>query len=414
MDVSVVGLGYVGSTVAGCLAQPGRHVIGYDPAILTNDALLEAPVVRSEAGLRERIAAGLTAGTLHVARDTREAVTQSRVTMLCVGTPLQPDGKLLLDQLELAARQVGEALQKANGYHLVVVRSTVPPGTTRQIVAETITRASGRRISQSDLGLAFQPEFLREGTAVQDFFNPPMTVFGTLNWDRKPLDFLRELYRAVDAPLYQMSPEGAEMVKLVSNAFHALKVAFANEVGHLCLAHGIDSSDVMDVFIRDNKLNASPAYLRPGFAFGGPCLPKDLSALVALADALDLPLLKNISASNEAQIERAVTAIAQTGSKRVGIVGITHKRGTGDLRGSPALMLIDRLLAQNYQVTAFDPAVTRAAHPLVVESLEALAAASDVLVLVEGHYEDIKPVVGERPVIELTPFDGDTGAIRIV
>ncbi|CAG0948020.1 GDP-mannose 6-dehydrogenase [Anaerolineae bacterium] len=401
MNISILGLGYVGATMFGCLSEMGHRVVGFDPAIHSMDDLLNSRAARSEQQLRELIEHGIDIGSC-IAGNVETAIRQSDVTFICVGTPLQPNGGLSDAQVETVAYQIGKVLRGKPGSHIVVLRSTVMPGTTRAI--ERIIRTVSGRESPDELGVAFQPEFLREGSAVADFFRPALLVFGVSDYERVA-PILESLYLGVEQRPFYLHPDEAEMLKLACNAFHALKVSFANEVGAICNANGINAGDVFDVFVQDLQLNISPAYLRPGFAYGGPCLPKDLAALAKFGGDLDLPLLRNVSVSNAAQIERAVRAVAHTNAKRVGIIGgIAHKHGTGDLRGSPALTLATRLLAEGYRVAAYDDSISRDDCSLCVESFDQLAKQSDVFIRLTRHAdEELARVVGKRAVIDLAP-----------
>lgn len=410
MNVSIFGLGYVGATLAGCLARSGHTIWGVDPAYADATALLNSRAVRNETDLRDYIESGLASDRLAIG-SAANAIEQTQVTFVCVGTPPDQLDGIELAQLEIALGDIGRALREkdkggpARVPHLVVVRSTVFPGTTRTRLTPILERESGRRVNDRDgsLTLLFQPEFLREGSACSDFFAPPFTVLGWANGiDLVALDLLKPVYVDVDGVWLPMTLEGAEMLKLVCNTWHALKVAFANEIGAVCRAHHVNGAEVMDVFVHDTKLNLSPAYLRPGFAFGGPCLPKDLAALLALARRVpNLPLLSSLPASNVEHLERIIGELASQYplAKRVGVVGLAHKPGTGDLRGSPAVMLVNRLRRNGYAVWGYDESVTPTDYPLAQASLAELAAQVDVLIVTHEYYAPAARAQG-RPVIE--------------
>lgn len=356
MKVAVFGLGYVGSVSAACLARQGHTVVGVD----TNESKVgdvnqgRAPVL--EPGLGELITAETVAGRLSATTDAAFAVGASDVSMICVGTPSAPNGSLSLDAVRRVARSIGAALS-ADRRHTVVVRSTVLPGTTEHVVVPELEGASGLRAG-TGFGVGVNPEFLREGVAVADFGDPPKTVIGQL--DDASGDDVEALYEGLDAPRFRTPLHVAEMVKYADNAFHALKIAFANEIGTFCRAVGVDSHEVMDVFLADRRLNISEAYLRPGFAFGGSCLPKDLRAVVHAARRADLalPLLESILPSNEEHLKRTVDVILALGRKRVGLLGLAFKPGIDDLRESPLVELAETLIGKGYDLRIHDSAVS--------------------------------------------------------
>src|SRR5438552_1456121 len=291
-----------------------------------------SPIV--EARLDELVCESHKAGRLRATTDAKAAVLQTEISFLCVGTPSQRNGKLDLSGVERVCEQIGEALREKKGFHWVVLRSTVLPGTTETLVVPALERASGKRASV-DFGVCFHPEFLREGSAITDFLEPPFTVIGTCANADAPI--LRELYGWAPGNIFETSATTAEMVKYVSNAYHAVKVGFANEIGTLCREMHVDTQAVTEIFLSDTRLNVSPAYLRPGFAFGGSCLPKDLRAITYRAKELDLqlPLLEALMPSNVAHIERAVEIVLRTNKRKIGVLGLSFKPGTDDLRESP-------------------------------------------------------------------------------
>ena len=360
MRVSIFGLGYVGAVSAACLAKEGHTVVGVDidPYKLNLIRQGKAPIV--EANLEPYLKQAVESGRLTVTDDATEAVHSTEISLLCVGTPSRENGDLRTDYLERVARQIGEALITNPEYHIVVIRSTILPGTAEEVVLPILEAASGKRVNKH-FGLAVNPEFLREGTAIADFYDPPFTVVGARR--EEDAETVAALYESVKAPLFLVSIRTAEMIKYACNAFHALKVTFANELGMLCKAEGIDSHEVMRIFCADTKLNISCKYLTPGFAFGGSCLPKDLRALTyrARANDLELPMLEAILPSNRRQIEWVVRRIVQMRKRKVGLFGLSFKPGTDDLRESPLVELAEQLIGKGYRLLIHDPNVSYAA-----------------------------------------------------
>ncbi len=353
LKISIFGLGYVGAVSAGCLANEGHDVIGVDP-VQTKIELINngrSPII--EAQIDEIIASNARAGRLRATHDQTEAIQETELSFVCVGTPSQPNGNLDLRYIRRICEQIGQALKDKATRHTVVIRSTVLPGTMHGIVIPVLEEFSGKKAGV-DFGLCHNPEFLREGSAVKDFNSPPKTVIGEL--DKSSGDILATLYRKIDAPLIRTDLETAEMVKYVDNCWHALKIGFANEIGNLCKAFAIDSHKVMDIFSQDKKLNISPAYLLPGFAFGGSCLPKDLRALAYKAKIhdLDLPILSSILPSNEMQVTRGLQLIMEKGHRRIGVLGFSFKAGTDDLRESPVIEVIERLIGKGFDLRIYD------------------------------------------------------------
>ena len=353
MKISVLGLGYVGTVVAGCLARAGHEVIGIDTELrkveLVNAG--KSPIIEKEIG--QIIAQQVEAGRLSASTEVTVAVQQSDLILVCVGTPSRSNGDIDLRHVRRVCEQIGAALRTHSGAPVVVVRSTLLPGTMRELVIPTLEASSGRQAG-SDFGVCVNPEFLREGTAVHDYLNPPKTVIGELT--RASGNLLASLYAGLPAPLIRTDIDTAEMVKYADNAWHAVKVGFANEIGNLCKAVQVDSHRVMEIFCQDIKLNLSSYYLRPGFAFGGSCLPKDLRALLHKAKSLDvsLPILSAVLPSNELQIERAVQTVIDHGSRKVGILGFSFKAGSDDLRNSPVVELTERLLGKGFELRIYD------------------------------------------------------------
>ena len=353
LSISVFGMGYVGSVSAACFAHVGHKVTGVDvsPAKVEMMAAGRSPII--EARMSELVEEGHRSGMLHATTDAAEAVRNSEISFVCVGTPSLRSGKLDLGYVERVVHEIGIALQKKNSYHVIVLRSTVLPGTTESLVIPTLEKASGRRAG-IDFAVCYNPEFMREGTAVADFLQPPYTVLGAQ--EPKHLILARQLYSTISSPVFETSIAVAEMVKYVCNAFHAVKIGFANEVGSLCKSLGVDAEAVTKIYTADTKLNISPAYLSPGFAFGGSCLPKDLRALGHRAKELDLalPLLESVLPSNAQHIDRAVEAVLRTNKRKIAFLGLSFKPGTDDLRESPQVQMIKRLLGEGCQVRVWD------------------------------------------------------------
>jgi GDP-mannose 6-dehydrogenase len=316
-----------------------------------------SPII--EAGLDELLAAGLAAGRVRATTDTAAAIRDTEISFICVGTPSQPNGSLDLGYVQRVCEQIGAALAAKDAFHVIVARSTMLPGSTEEVVVPALESRSGKRNGR-DFAVCFNPEFLREGTSIADFHDPPFTVIGSD--DARAIDAVRGLYARVDAPVVTVSIKVAEMVKYACNAFHGLKVSFANEIGNLCKQQGIDSHAVMDLFCRDQKLNLSPYYLKPGFAFGGSCLPKDVRALLYHGRQLDTrtPILEAILPSNERQIDIAYQMVRRTGLRRIGVLGFSFKAGTDDLRESPMVALIEMLIGKGYEVVVYDRNVSLA------------------------------------------------------
>ncbi len=355
--VSIFGMGYVGSVSAACLADAGSNVVGVDLNRLKLDAINagRSPIV--EDGLDELMARGVADGRVRAISDAREGVHLTDVSLICVGTPSNANGSLDLTAVERVAESIGRALADKASYHVVVVRSTMLPGSTEELVIPLLEKFSNKRAGV-DFGVCYNPEFLREGSSIRDFARPPFTIIG--GPDIAANDLLAGLYAGVEAPVIATSYRLAEMLKYTSNAYHALKIVFANEIGALCKEQGIDSHQLMDLFCRDTKLNISSAYLRPGYAFGGSCLPKDLRAVLHHARRLDLdlPVLEAILSSNDRQVQAAYEMIRGTGKKRVGVLGLSFKAGTDDLRESPIVTLVERLIGRGYDVTVYDRSVS--------------------------------------------------------
>jgi GDP-mannose 6-dehydrogenase len=355
--ISVFGLGYVGSVTAACLAHQGNKVIGVDTNPDKPDALESGRSPIIEARMDELVAEGQRACRLHGTTDPKLAVRDSEISFVCVGTPSLRNGKLDLRHVKHVCHEIGQGLRHKDTFHSVVLRSTLLPGTTESLAIPTLEAASGKRAG-IDFAVCYNPEFMREGTAVADFFEPPYTILGAS--DPEHVKPLRNLYGWVKGQVFETPLVVAEMVKYVSNAFHALKVGFANEIGTLSKHLGVDARAVTEIFTSDIRLNISPAYLTPGFAFGGSCLPKDLRAMTYCSKELDLrlPLLTAILPSNAEHLERAVEAVLRTGCNRVALLGLSFKAGTDDLRESPQVQLAKRLLGEGRQLRVWDEQVS--------------------------------------------------------
>ena len=353
MRVSVFGLGYVGTVSAGCLARLGHEVIGVDPVLAKTDLINSgrSPVIEAE--IDEIIQTSVREGRLRAVQDTAKAIQQTDLSFVCVGTPSLVNGNLDLRYIRHVCEEIGRALRNKTDRHVVVIRSTVLPGSMRRIVIPLLEETSGKRAG-TDFSICHNPEFLREGTAVKDFDAPPKTVIG--EFDRCSGEVLAALYQHLDAPLIRTTLETSEMVKYTDNCWHALKIGFANEIGNLAKAVGVDAHEMMGIFCQDRKLNISPAYLKPGFAFGGSCLPKDLRALSYQAKMhdLQLPILSSILPSNEMQVARGLQLVIDKGHLRVGILGFSFKAGTDDLRESPVIEVIERLAGKGFDLRIYD------------------------------------------------------------
>ncbi|TNF35049.1 MAG: nucleotide sugar dehydrogenase, partial [Gammaproteobacteria bacterium] len=356
MKVSVFGLGYVGAVTSACLASQGHTVIGVDvhAGKVADLNAGRSPII--EAGLDELMAAGVRDGRLSATTDTAQAIMATETSLVCVGTPSAANGSLNLAHVQSVCQQIGDVLKQKTDWHLVVLRSTVLPGTILDVVKPLLEQHSGKRAG-IDFGLCNNPEFLRESTAIDDYFNPPKTVVGAD--DERSADVLMRLYEPLPGPKIRTSLAVAEMVKYADNNWHALKISFANEIGRLAKALAIDSHEVMDIFCQDRRLNISPAYLKPGFSFGGSCLPKDVRALTYRARSLDVetPVLNAILPSNRLPLQDALDTVLSLGKRKVSVLGFAFKPGTDDLRESPVVELIEQMLGKGCQVRVWDPCV---------------------------------------------------------
>ena len=359
LRISIFGLGYVGTVSAACLANEGHQIVGVDPVQSKIDLINtgRSPIIESD--IDERIVSAVRSGSLRATNDVSLAINETEVSFVCVGTPSQRNGNLDLTYIKRVCEEIGQVLKYKAARHVIVIRSTVVPGTMHEIVIPILEASSGKRAGV-DWGICHNPEFLREGSAVKDFYFPPKTVVGEL--DQSSGDLVAKLYRELDAPLIRTDLGTAEMVKYVDNSWHALKIGFANEIGSLCQSFSIDAHEVMKIFCQDHKLNISPTYLSPGFAFGGSCLPKDLRALAYQAKVRDLevPIIASILPSNALQVTRGVQLIVEKGHTRVGVLGFSFKAGTDDLRESPVIEVIERLIGKGYDLRIYDQNVNLA------------------------------------------------------
>jgi GDP-mannose 6-dehydrogenase len=409
MRVSIFGLGYVGCVSAACLAKAGHDVVGVDVNTEKVDIVNAGRSPVMETDLDAIIAAAVGDGRLRAVTSAEDAVAETELSLVCVGTPSNANSSLNLDYVARVCESIGAAVAKKKAPHAVCVRSTMVPGSTAEVVVPALEKGLGGPLA-GRVDVAVNPEFLREGSAVHDFFHPPKTVVGA--GDPAVADRILSLYDGITAPVVKTSVETAEMVKYTDNVFHALKIAFANEVGTVCKAVGVDSHEVMGIFTEDRKLNISPAYLKPGFAFGGSCLPKDLRAILYRGRTLDLdlPLLSSILPSNDVQLDRAVQMVLAQGKKRLAFLGMSFKPGTDDLRESPLVRLIEVCIGKGYDLRIFDRNVSLArlvgANKTYIETeiphisallsndLDEVLAFGEVLVV--GHKSDEFAAVVQR------------------
>jgi GDP-mannose 6-dehydrogenase len=431
-SISVFGLGYVGCVSAACFAKEGHAVTGVDVNPAKVDMINAGKATIVEAGIGELVAEMAQSGRLRATTSVEEAVRDTAVSLVCVGTPSRANGSLDLSYVERVSEQIGAALRNKPGRHVVVIRSTVLPGTIHDVVVPALERTSGKKAG-TDFGVCGNPEFLREGTSIRDFYDPPFTLVGAD--DPETGKVVAALYQGIEAPVHIIPVRTAEMVKYSCNCFHGLKVAFANEIGNICKAVGVDSHEVMRIFCEDRKLNISPYYLRPGYAFGGSCLPKDLRATVYNARAHDVPVpvLEATLESYRLQIEKAFNMVMATGKKRVGVLGLSFKAGTDDLRESPMVSLIERLIGKGTQLAIYDPYVTSSrlmgANREYIEreiphiwelmrgSIREVLDASDAVIIgnsagefreIQGHLRTDQPVVDLVRAFGPRTSDGDS------
>jgi GDP-mannose 6-dehydrogenase len=422
LQISVFGLGYVGSVSLACLAQSGHVIIGVDISQSKVDLINrgESPIIEKDMG--RIIKAQRQKGKISATADVKSAILQTEVSFICVGTPSTKQGHLNLDGIFGVARDIAGALARKRGFHVVVIRSTVLPGTNQKIT-ELIERTSNKK-SGKDFTVVSNPEFLREGTAVQDFDNPPYTLIGTA--DARGMESMKRVYKYIDAPLVQVDTKIAELIKYVNNSFHALKICFANEIGSICKALDIDSHRLMEAFCLDTKLNISPSYLKPGFAYGGSCLPKDLGALCAIAHDhyLKCPVLENIESSNENHKNRVLEDIVGFGKQKIGFLGLSFKEGTDDLRSSPIVDILEKLLGKGFDIKIFDRSVSLAKlvggnkdyimqripfiSRFLADDISEVISQSDVIVIVNkenGFRGALGKIAKDKAVLDLVNLD---------
>lgn len=417
MKISIFGLGYVGCVGAACLAKLGHHIIGTDVSENKVKLMNQGRPTIIEAEINELIKEGHDKGLIESTMDYHYAVHNSEISFIVVGTPSSKEGHLNLSYIYKVAHQIGEALKDKDEFHIIAIRSTVLPG-TNQKVGEIVAEASGKERGK-DFTIVSNPEFLREGTAVQDYMNPPLTLVGTdSEYAEKKF---REIYADIPGEFISTDIKVAEMMKYVNNTFHALKIVFGNEVGNICKALDIDSHKVMEIFCKDKQLNISPYYFKPGFAYGGSCLPKDSKALRTLAHDLyvDVPVLNAIDPSNEIQKKIAVDIIKSKGRRKVGILGLSFKAGTDDLRNSPIVDVAEALHGKGYEIHIYDKNVrvslltgTNAdfiasklphLHEIITDDLDAVCSECDVLVITnkEKEFSDVPVRYPHKCIVDL-------------
>lgn len=416
MNISIFGLGYVGCVGIGCLSSQGHKMIGVDVSDVKVNLINSGKPTIVEKDIDELIKKGFDEGRISATLNYKQAVLNTDISFICVGTPSAENGHLNLNFIYQTAKEIGESLKDKNGFHIVVIRSTVFPGTNAKI-SEIIENESGKH-RNVDFAVVSNPEFLREGTAVNDYLNPPLTVLGSTC--PKAIDVMKELYAPMNAPIEVVSIEVAEMIKYVNNSYHALKVVFANEVGQICKKLGIDSHEVMRIFCMDKQLNISPYYFKPGFAYGGSCLPKDLKGLKTLAHDLylDTPVLASIDESNQNHIQFAIKQIENSGKHKIGILGLSFKAGTDDMRNSPIVNIIEHLHGKGYEIKIYDKNVSISRligknksvimeklphlNSLLCDNLDEVTDWAEMLVIStkEDSFKQLKPKAGQ-PVFDL-------------
>lgn len=356
MNISIFGLGYVGCVGMGCLAAKGHNVVGVDVSEEKIRLINDGKPTIVEKDIDVLIENARRQGVVKATNDYVSAVMESDISFLCVGTPSAPNGHLNLDYIMQTAREIGDALRRKDTFHVVVIRSTVFPGTNAK-VSSLIEELSGKK-RNVDFAVVSNPEFLREGTAVKDYLNPPLTVLGSES--EEAIGILKKLYETTEAPIEVVDIEVAEMIKYVNNSYHALKVVFGNEIGRICKSLNIDSHEVMRLFCMDRQLNISPYYFMPGFAYGGSCLPKDLKGLKTLAHDLylDTPVLNAIDESNQIHLQSVISYIENVGKRKIGVLGLSFKSGTDDMRNSPVVNVIEHFHGKGYEIRIYDKNVS--------------------------------------------------------
>ncbi len=416
MRISVFGMGYVGCVSAACLADRGHDIVAVESNPIKVNMINEARSPVIETGLDELISKAVNAGRLRATSDWARAIQDTELAIICVGTPSQPNGNIDLTCVARVCEQIGQALASKQEYFTVVVRSTVMPGAVEGTVIPALEERSNKKAG-IDFGICMNPEFLREGTSISDFYNPPKTVIG--EFDVRSGNTVASLYRQFPGPLIRTQLRVAEMVKYADNAFHALKICFANEIGNIAQAMGIDSHLVMEIFCLDTKLNLSPYYLKPGFAFGGSCLPKDLRCLSYQAKIRDIavPVLNAIPESNQQQIRKVIKKLISCKGKALGFLGLSFKEGTDDLRESPIVEVVETMIGKGYKVRIHDDYVSVARliganqeflekqiphiSELLCSSAEELVSQSDVVIVAskQNGYADLLQAINEDKVV---------------
>lgn len=417
MNISIFGLGYVGCVSLGCLAKNGHNVIGVDVNSTKVEQINSGKPTIIEKDIDLIIKEQHSNKKISATTDFREAVLKSDVSIVAVGTPSTTQGHLELKYIFNVAKNIGEALREKKDFHIIAIRSTVIPGTCRKL-AEIIEEISGK-IRNNNFAVVDNPEFLREGTAVADYYNPPLTLIGSDNY--KASEIIASLYKELPAEIIITDIEVAEIMKYVNNTFHALKISFANEIGNICKSIGIDSHKVMEIFVKDKQLNISPYYFKPGFAYGGSCLPKDLKGFQTLAHDyyVKVPIIDSIDKTNELQITRAVEYLSQYKGKKVGFLGLSFKAGTDDLRNSPSVTLIETLLGKGYKISIYDKNVQLSRltgtnkeyidyhiphlAKLMINDPKKLISNSDVIVVTNNDVEfsQILNKTSDKPIVDL-------------
>lgn len=416
MKISIFGLGYVGCVSLGCLAESGHNVVGVDINERKVELVNSGFATISENKIDELIKRNRESGSIKATSDSISAVLDTDVGIICVGTPSGENGHLNMDNIEKVATEIAKAIKVKNNFFTVAIRSTVMPGTNKK-VSNIIEKISGKKLDK-DFAVVSNPEFLREGSAVKDFYNPPYTI--TASSSEKAIEIIKKVYNSVNAQFIRTDIGSAELIKFVNNSFHALKVTFANEIGRLCKELDIDSHNLMNLFLKDKILNISPYYLKPGFAYGGSCLPKDLKALNTISHDkyIDLPVLFSVDISNRKHIDYAYNLIEGKNINRIGFINIAFKSGTDDLRFSPGLELIERLIGRGYKIKIYDKNVnssklmgknkkflyTKLPHidKLLVKSLSQLKSFSDLIVITNKSNELINLKDFDKYIIDLT------------
>lgn len=422
MNVSIFGLGYVGCVSLGCLAKNGHTIVGVDLNKTKVDFINQGKAPIIEQDIDELISEQHKAGRISATTDVHEAVANSQVSIICVGTPSTDNGHLDLNAIFNVAKEIGSCLKQKQAFHVIAIRSTVLPGTNEK-VTEILEDASDKKRDDS-FAVVSNPEFLREGTAVKDYFNPPYTIVGSNN--ENAVELIDRLYRDIEAPFIATDIKVAELMKYVNNAFHATKVVFANEIGNICNKIGVDSHELMSIFCKDTKLNISPYYLKPGFSYGGSCLPKDLKALKTIAHDhyLECPTIESIEKSNENHKRVVLDQILQFGKEKIGFLGVSFKGGTDDLRNSPIVDILEVLLGKGFDVRIFDQNVQVAKlvgankdyilkkipfiAKFIVSTEDEIISHSDIIIIV-NHDKDFQPLLNRIPrhkiVFDLVNYD---------